>query len=78
MTELISPLSSDTFFIEATIHGVTLVPRRGPHLFPAVLSIEEIDQWTAKLQRELVGLAVEMKTELRKISETPLFGNDDA
>ena len=73
MADVVSPLSSDTFLIEPSIHGVTLVLRHGPHLFPAVLSDQLIEEWIAKLQLELAGLAPEMKTQLRRINETPIF-----
>jgi hypothetical protein len=78
MTNTIFPLSGDTFCIKADFNGVTLELQRGPYLFPAVLSDELIDRWVTQVQFELAAAAPEMKAALRKINETPLFGESDA
>jgi hypothetical protein len=78
MTDTIFPLSGDTFCIKADFNGVTLELRCGPHLFPAVLSDELIDLWIERVQIELAAVAPEMKTALRKVNQTPLFGAPDA
>ncbi|HEX3888592.1 MAG TPA: hypothetical protein VHW05_13940 [Phenylobacterium sp.] len=77
MSDLVEPLSGETFLIEVGISGVSLVPKRGC-LFAAVLSDELIDVWVQKVVAELLAVAPEMKAELRKLNETPLFGDTDA
>lgn len=77
MKEKIASLTRDAFAFKADALGVRLIARRG-QLSSSLLSEAEIDAVIGRLHAELDGVSAEMKTELHKILETPLFGEDDA
>lgn len=77
MEEKVAPPPGGSFAFKADTLGVRLITRRA-QLSSSLLSEAEIDTVIGRLHAELDGVSAEMKAELRKILETPLFGEGDA
>lgn len=75
MQQTRASLSGDAFGYQADALGVRLIARR-ERLSSSLLSEAEIDAVIGGLHAELEDASTEMKTALRNILETPLFGED--